>query len=71
MKVLGIMLVLFGIVALVYGGVGYDKKHTVLDVGGIKATTTEHEGVPVPPIIGGIAFLVGALLLISTRKRLA
>ncbi|HET9952644.1 MAG TPA: DUF3185 domain-containing protein [Candidatus Eisenbacteria bacterium] len=71
MKILGIVLVVFGILALVYGGIGYNKQHTVLDVGPIKATATEHKEFPVSPIVGGIAMLGGALLLISSRKRAA
>jgi len=71
MKTLGFVLVLFGILAVVYGGLGYNRQTTILDVGGIKATTTEHKTIPITPIAGGIALLSGAVLLVVPKKRVA
>jgi hypothetical protein len=69
MKTLGFVLVLFGVLAVVYGGLGYNRQTTVFDVGGIKATTTEHKMIPITPIAGGIALLTGTVLLLVPRKR--
>ena len=71
MKIVGVVLVVLGVLALVYGGIGYNKQHTVLEVGSIKATATEHKEMSVSPIVGGIALLAGAVLLVTSRKRLA
>ena len=71
MKFLGFILVVLGIVALVYGGISYNRQRTVLDVGPFKATATEQKNIPLSPIIGGIVLLSGILLFVIPRKRLA
>lgn len=71
MKILGFVLVVAGILALVYGGISYNRDRTVLDMGPIKATATEQKNVPVSPIVGGIMLLGGVLLLAAPRKRAA
>jgi drug/metabolite transporter (DMT)-like permease len=71
MKILGFLLVVVGVLALVYGGISYNRQRTVLDVGPFKATATEQKNIPLSPIVGGIALLGGILLLVVPRKRLA
>lgn len=70
MKILGFVLVVFGVIALVYGGISYSRERTVVDLGPIKATATEQRNIPFSPIVGGIAILGGALLLFLPRRRL-
>ena len=70
MKFMGFVLVILGILALVYGGVSYNRQRTVLDVGPFKATATEQKNIPLSPIVGGIALLGGLVLLVVPRKRL-
>ena len=69
MKLVGVALVILGIVALVYGGVGYNRQTTILDVGGIKATAMEHKTIPIAPVAGGIALVGGIVLLVAPRTR--
>ena len=69
MKVLGVLLLVLGVVALVYGGITYNRERTVLDMGPIKATTTEKKTVPLPPIVGGVAVIGGILLLVGSSRR--
>ena len=71
MKILGFVLVILGLLALVYGGISYNRQRTVLDVGPFKATATEQKNVPLSPIVGGIVLLSGILLFVIPRKRLA
>ena len=71
MKVLGVALLVFGIAALVFGGLGYNRQSTSLDVGGVKATTTEHRTIPVAPIAGGVALISGLAVLIAPQVRRA
>jgi len=68
-KQLGIVLVVLGIVALIYGIVGFDRQTAVIDVGGIKATATEHKTSPIATVIGIVALVGGAALLVSSRPR--
>ena len=70
MKLIGVLLMVFGIVALVLGGITYTKREKVLDVGPITATTERQKTIPLSPIVG-IASLAGgiALLVVGSRTR--
>ncbi len=67
MKTPGIVLVVFGIVALIYGIVGFDRQTTMIDMGGIKATATEHKTSPVATVVGIVALVGGAALLVRSK----
>ena len=69
MKIIGVALVILGIVGLLYGGIGYRREETILDVGGIKATTTEDKTIPITPVAGAIALAGGIALLVIPRSR--
>ena len=69
MKIIGVALVILGIIGLVYGGIGYNRQRTILDVGGIKATATEHKTIPITPVAGAIALIGGIALLVAPRFR--
>jgi hypothetical protein len=71
MKIFGITLMALGIVALLRGGFGYNRQTTILEMGGIKATATEHKSLPIEPVFGVVALLGGTLLLLLPRMRQA
>jgi len=71
MKVFGFVLAALGVLALVYGGISYNRERAILNVGPFRAMATEQKNVPLSPIVGGIALLGGILLLVVPRKRLA
>ena len=71
MKVIGVVLAILGLLALVYGGISYNRQRTVLDVGPFRATASEQKNIPLSPIVGGIVLLSGILLMVIPRKRLA
>jgi hypothetical protein len=66
---LGILRAVLGILALVYQGFSYTHKEKVLDVGPIHATRDDTEHVSLPPIVGGLALLSGAALLVIGAKQ--
>jgi hypothetical protein len=68
MKLLGLILVVLGVLALVYQGFTYTTQKKVLDVGPIQATKQEHHTVPLPPILGALALIGGVIILVSDRK---
>lgn len=68
MKAIGIVLVILGIVALVYGGIGYNRNRTIFEMGGMKATATEHRTIPVPAVVGVVS-LIGGIALLVVEKR--
>ena len=68
-KMIGIILIVLGIVALVFQGITYTTREKVLDLGPIEATKEEKKTIPLPPLLGGIALIGGiALLLAGNRK---
>ena len=65
---IGLALVVLGILALVYQGIGYTKREKVVDIGPIHATADEHKTLPLPPILGVIALIGGIVLIARDRK---
>ena len=70
MKLIGILLIVFGVVALAAGGFSYTKREKVLDIGPLQATTEEHKTIPIAPIAGLGAILGGvALVVVGSKSR--
>lgn len=70
MKIVGIILIVLGALALAYGGISYTREEEILDVGPIEATAERRETIPLPPILGGLALAGGiVLLIVGSRKR--
>ena len=66
----GIVLIVLGVVALVYQGVTYTRRETVLDIGPLHATADREKTLPIPPVLGVAAIAGGvALLVVGGRKR--
>ena len=66
----GMVLIVLGLVALVYQGVTYTSRETVIDIGPIHATADRQRTVPLPPVLGIVAVAGGVTLLIAgMRKR--
>lgn len=67
-KMVGVLLVVAGVLALIYGGFSYPKSHEAkLGPVAFDVKTQEHVGVPV--WAGGGAVLLGVLLLLVPAKR--
>ena len=61
-------LIVFGIIALVMGGIEYTRREKVLDIGPIEATAERRERIPLSPVVG-IASLVGGIALLTVGAR--
>ena len=68
MKLIGVLLIVFGLVALAVGGISYTRREKVLDIGPLQATTEKHETIPLSPI-AGIAAVVGGVALVAAGSR--
>jgi hypothetical protein len=64
------MLIVLGVIALAYQGITYTTQKKVLDIGPIQATKTEHNTIPLPPIVGGVALIGGIALLVAGGKNI-
>ena len=67
-RVVGLILIVIGIVALLRGGVFWTDRDTIIDAGPLEVTTQQREGLQVPRVVGIIALLGGVVLLVA-RKR--
>ena len=66
----GIVLIVLGVVALVYQGITYTRRETVVDIGPLHATADRERTLPIPPVLGVAAIAGGvALLAVGGRKR--
>ena len=68
MKLIGILLIVFGIAALVLGGIRYTTREKVLDVGPIEATAEKQHEIPLSPVVG-IASVVGGIVMVVVGSR--
>jgi uncharacterized membrane protein YidH (DUF202 family) len=69
MKTIGIVLVVLGLLALVYGGISYNRSRTVLKMGSMSVTATEHKSVPVPAVVGVVVLIGGVALVMAGNRR--
>ena len=68
-KVLGIVLIVGGILALVYGGFSYTKETHEAKIGPITLSVTDKERVNVPMWVGIGAVVIGGLILVFGSKK--
>jgi len=64
------VLIVLGLAALVYQGVTYTSRETVLDIGPLHATADREKTFPLPPVLGILTVAGGiALLVAGSRAR--
>ncbi len=69
MRILGIVLIVLGVLGLAYGGITYTRRRDTVRVGPVSATVRQKETVPIPPVLGGVALVVGIGLLVAGGRR--
>ena len=62
----GVLLIVAGIVVVAMRGIPYTKSHNEVEVGPLKVTSQERG--MVPPYVGIIAIVAGAVLVFAGRK---
>jgi len=68
-SIVGVLLIVFGIAALIYQGITYTTRETVVDIGPLKATTERQKTVPLPPVVGGLALVGGIVLMVAGSRK--
>lgn len=68
MKLVGILLIVAGVVALALGGFSYTKREKAVDLGPIQVTTEQRKTVPLSPIVGLVAVGAGIVLVVAGAK---
>ena len=68
MKLIGILLIVFGVAALAMGGISYTKRDKAVDLGPVQVTTEKHRTIPLSPIVG-IAAVAGGIALVALGSK--
>lgn len=68
MKALGAVLVVLGLIGVIYGGINWTHKKTVLDAGPVEVTTDKHERLPISPLAGTVMLVAGVVLLVRPGR---
>ncbi|KRB99691.1 hypothetical protein D9M68_797070 [compost metagenome] len=68
-KLIGILLIAAGAIALVYGSFSYTKETEAVKLGPLELTVKEKETVNVPVWAGVGAIVIGGLLLVMGGKK--
>lgn len=68
-RIAGLVLVVVGLVALLWGGVFWTDRETVIDAGPLEVATENREGFAVPPVLGALAVIGGIVLLVIPQRR--
>jgi hypothetical protein len=67
-KLIGVLLIVFGVFALAIGGIRYIDRDKVVDLGPLEVTTEQHKTVPLSPIVG-IGAVAGGIALVVAGSR--
>jgi hypothetical protein len=68
-RILGIVLIALGALMLVYQGISYHKRETVVKIGSLQVETEKEKTIPLPPLIGGITLASGVILLAAASRK--
>lgn len=71
MAMVGVVIIALGALALVYQGIKYTTRETVVDIGPLQATAERQKTLPVSPIVGIVAIAGGVALVIGGMRKAA
>lgn len=69
LTLIGIILIVLGAVGLIYGGITYTSSKNVVDMGSMHLQVDQKKKIPLSPIAGAAAVVVGVVLVIVGRRR--
>ncbi len=68
-RIVAVLLIVAGILALVYHGITYTTREQVLKIGPLEATAERKKTIPLPPIIGGLMLAGGIVILVVGMRK--
>jgi len=68
-KIVGIVLIVAGVLALAYGGFSYTKETHKAEIGPLKLQVKEKEQVNVPQWLGIASLVVGVVLVVVGKNK--
>ena len=69
MRLIAILLIALGALALVYGGFSYTQDKTAAKIGAFELNVKETKTVPIPMWAGIVGIVVGGAMLVMGSKR--
>lgn len=69
MMIVGIVLIVLGAAGLVFQGISYTTRETIVDVPGVKISTDVQKTVSVPLVVSGLALAAGIVVVIAGARR--
>jgi hypothetical protein len=69
MTIAGIALIVAGLLALVYQGVTYTSRETIIDVGPLHATADREKTLPLSPLFGVVAAFAGVGFVVAGSRK--
>jgi len=68
MKIFGVVLIIAGVAAFLYGGFSWTTHKKALDLGPIQVEKAEQHSLPLPPLLGVVAIIGGGALFYTGAK---
>ena len=68
-RIVGLALVAIGMVILLWGGIFWRDRDTVVDAGPLRVQTSERKGVALPPLLGAAVLVAGIILVLVPARR--
>ncbi len=68
-KIIAILFIAVGIIAFAYQGITYKTQDPVVDIGPLHVSAERSHSIPLPPIVGAIALIGGAVLLFAGARK--
>lgn len=65
---IGVLLIILGAAALVYGSFSYTAEETAIQIGALKATADVEKEIMVPNIVAVVSIIAGVLILLVRGK---
>jgi ascorbate-specific PTS system EIIC-type component UlaA len=69
MNIVGVILIIFGIISLGYQGFTYTQREKVAEIGDVQITSENEKNFHIPPIVGGLAFAAGIIIIVFNRRK--
>jgi hypothetical protein len=69
LALVGVLLIAIGLLALVYHGITYTSRETLIDIGPLHATADRQKTLTLPPVLGIAAVAGGVVLLIAGMRK--
>jgi hypothetical protein len=70
-RLIAIILIVIGIIALAYQGITFTTREKDVDLGPLQISHSERHAVPLGPIVGAVALVGGIALLIGANRKTA